>query len=171
VVLGLLGLAFGVQLLEAFGRQMESLAGLLLIGFGVAYAVWGLRRVAGPQLHEHGEAGWHAHRHGHHHHHHHHHAIDPGRQMSAWALFLIFCADPCVAVIPLLFAAAPLGAAQAAGIVVLYEMATIGTMVLLVLPARAGVGRLRAGWVERYGDAAAGALIAFVGVSVAVLGW
>jgi nickel/cobalt transporter (NicO) family protein len=171
VLLGLLGLAFGVQLLEAFGRRMESLAGLLLIGFGVAYAIWGLRRVAGPHLHEHGDGTWHAHRLGHHHHHHHHHAIDPSRRMSAWTLFLIFCADPCVAVIPLLFAAAPLGAAQAAGIVLLYEGATIGTMVLLVLPARAGVERLRAKWVEQYGDAAAGALIAFVGVSVAVLGW
>jgi hypothetical protein len=40
-----------------------------------------------------------------------------------------------------------------------------------VLPARAGVLVLRAAWIERYGDAAAGGLIAAVGLLVVGLGW
>ena len=90
--------------------------------------------------------------------------------MTAWTLFLLFSADPCVAVIPLLFAAAPLGAAPAAGIVLVYEVSTLATMVALVLPARAGASRLRAPWLDRYGDAVAGALIAVIGLAVGALG-
>jgi hypothetical protein len=75
-----------------------------------------------------------------------------------------------VAVIPLLFAAAPLGASRTVGIVLLYELATITTMVALVLPARAGARVLRAGWLDRYGDAAAGGVIAAAGIVVAALG-
>ncbi|MDH3483458.1 MAG: hypothetical protein OEM16_04465, partial [Myxococcales bacterium] len=40
VLLGLLALMFGAHLFESLGEKMESVAGLLLIGFGVAYAVW-----------------------------------------------------------------------------------------------------------------------------------
>ena len=118
------------RMIERFGRRMEAVAGVLLVGFGVAYAIWGLRRAAGRKLHGHAHV-------------HYDHVHDPGR-MTAWTLFLLFSADPCVAVIPLLFAAAPLGAAPAAGIVLVYEVATLATMVALVLPARAGAARLRA---------------------------
>jgi hypothetical protein len=86
-------------------------------------------------------------------------------------LFVLFAADPCVAVVPILFAAAPLGARAATGVVLVYEIATIATMVLLVLPARAGAKALRFPWLERWADAAAGAVIAGVGVGVALLGW
>ena len=44
-------------------------------------------------------------------------------------------------------------------------------MLALVLPARAGARALRAEWLNRYGDAAAGAVIAAVGLVVAGLGW
>ena len=75
-----------------------------------------------------------------------------------------------MAVIPLHFAAAPLGTAPAAGIVLLYEAATIGTMIALVLPARAGISRLRFSWLDHWGDAVAGCLIAATGVVVMALG-
>jgi hypothetical protein len=90
--------------------------------------------------------------------------------MSARALFLLFSADPCVAVVPLMFAAAPLGFGRTLAIVLLYEAATLGTMLLFVLPARAGASRLRADWLDRYGDAAAGGVIAAVGLAVTLLG-
>jgi hypothetical protein len=71
-----------------------------------------------------------------------------------------------------MFAAAPLGAAAAAGVVAAYEIATIGTMIALVLPARSAAnGMVRGRWVHHYGDAVAGAFIAVVGVTVALLGW
>lgn len=157
VLLGLLGLAFGVQLLQTFGRRMEVAAGLLLIAFGFIYSIWGLHRAAGARLHGH-------------HHAHYDHVHEPA-SMTAWTLFLLFSADPCVAVIPLLFAAAPLGVAETVAIVALYEVATIGTMVMLVVPARAAAHALHAPWLSRYGDATAGGVIACVGLAVAGLGW
>lgn len=157
VLLGLLGLVFGLQMLEAFGRRMEAAAGVLLIGFGLAYAIWGLRRAAGYHFHGHVHV-------------HYDHVHDPSR-MTARALFLLFSADPCVAVIPILFAAAPLGALQTTAIVTVYEAATIGTMVALVLPARAAAHAVRSAWLNAYGDATAGGVIACVGLAVAGLGW
>ena len=149
--LGLLALWFGLETLKLVGERLEAVAGLLLIAFGLAYGVWGLRKAMSDRLHHHSHA-------------------DP-EKTSVWALFLLFSADPCVAVLPLLFAAAPLGAARAAVVVVTYELATLSAMLCLVLLARAGVERLRAHWLDHWGDASAGGLIAAVGVAVAVLGW
>jgi hypothetical protein len=155
-LLGVLGLLFGRQISEALGERMEAVAGILLVGFGLAYAAWGLRRAVGGRIHGHP-------------HRHYDHVHDAGRT-TAWSLFLLFSADPCVAVIPLLFSAAPLGTAQTAGIVLLYEAATIGTMVALVLPARAGAARLRLPFLDRWGDAVAGSVIVVTGVVVGLLG-
>ncbi|HTQ79765.1 MAG TPA: hypothetical protein VMM92_07195 [Thermoanaerobaculia bacterium] len=156
-LLGLLGLLFGMEVLQSVGRRMEAVAGILLIGFGLAYAAWGLRRTVGEHVHGHA-------------HHHYDHVHNP-EKVTVWSLFLLFSADPCVAVIPILFAAAPLGAVRTTAIVLLYEAATLATMVLLVLPARAGVKLLRSSFLDHYGDAAAGGAIAVVGVVVMLLGW
>ena len=157
VLFGLLGLVFGIELFEAFGRRMESLAGVLLVAFGLIYAAWGLRRAAGRHIHGHAHARY-------------DHVHDPGR-MTVRGLFLLFSADPCVAVVPLLFAAAPLGALRTVLLVALYEAATLVTMVVLVLPARAGAGLLRGRYFARYGDATAGGLIVLTGLVVGLLGW
>ena len=151
VALGLLSVLLGVELLERFGRHLESASGLLLIGFGVAYAVWGLRRSAR------------AHRHGHHHSH-------RPSALSPFTLFLLFSADPCVAVIPLIFAAAPLGWGTTLAVIVAYEVATIGTMLALVLPTRAAATAAHGAWMDRHGDALAGCVVALVGMAVLSLG-
>lgn len=156
ILFGLLGLFFGVTLLRSVGERMSALAPLLLIGFGVVYALRGLKRAFAPHLH------------GHRHSHYDHVHEDSGT--SVWTLFLLFSADPCVAVVPLMFAAAPLGLGKTLAIVLLYEAATLGTMLLLVLPARAGARLLDAPFLERYGDVAAGGVIAAIGLVVTLLG-
>ena len=157
VLLGLLALMFGAQLFESLGERMVSVAGLLLIGFGVAYAIWGLRGAFAHRIHGH-------------HHHHYDHVHDPSR-VSTWSLFLIYCADPCVAVIPIMFAAAPLSLGETVSIVVAFEVATIGTMVALVALAHSGAQLFKGKWFDRYGDSAAGTLIVVTGIVVAVLDW
>jgi nickel/cobalt exporter len=144
--LGLAALVTGTAIVEAIGEHTATVGGLLLIGFGVAYALWGLRRLA----------------------HHHDHDHDT---RTTWALFLVYCADPCVAVIPIIFAAAPLSVPATLGIVVVYELATIATMVSLTVATRAGATVLHGRWIERYGDSAAGSLIVVTGIVVAVVGW
>ncbi len=157
VILGLLALVLGRGVLEAFGSRLEAIAGVLLIAFGLAYGIWGLRRAAGEKVHGHSHA-------------HYDHVHDPSRA-TVLGLFVLFSLDPCVAVIPIMMAAAPMGAYRVTALVIGYELATLAAMVALVLPARAGVNVLRAPWLDRYGDAAAGAVIAGVGVLVAGLGW
>jgi len=173
VALGLLGVVFGRELLETFGERLESVAGLLLIGFGIAYGFWGVQRTLRGRAHAHAHAHGLAHAHrqysdsakG----------SDPGsdpfhRPLTAWTLFLLFSADPCVAVIPLMVASAPLGWASTLGVVAAYELATIGTMVALVLPTRAAIGRVHGAWADQWGDAVAGGVVAFVGVVVMSFG-
>ena len=167
VLLGLVSVFLGLELLQALGRSLEGVAGFVLIAFGVAYGSWGLHRAV--------QARWHGHVHGHvhwhgGHAHAHPHADGEGARMTPWMLFLIFCADPCVAVIPLMFAAAPLGWGSTLAVVAAYEVATIGTMVALVLPARAVATSVRGAWADRFGDALAGGVIAAVGIVVVSLG-
>lgn len=158
VVLGLLALWVGREILEAFGARLEAVAGMLLVGFGLAYAVWGLRRAAAERVHGHSHS-------------HFDHVHDPTRATVA-GLVLLFSVDPCVRLIPIILAAAPLGWARLVALILLYEVATVGTMVAIVLAARAGaMSRFQAPWLDRYGDALAGALIVATGLGVAALGW
>ena len=165
VLLGLVSVFLGLELLQTFGHRLESVAGVLLIAFGVVYGLWGLHRAVQSRWHDHGHG--HTHWHGGHQH---AHAHADGPRLTPWMLFLVFCADPCVAVIPLMFAAAPLGWGSTLAVVAAYELATIGTMVVLVLPARAVATAVRSTWADRYGDALAGGVIAGVGLAVVSLG-
>lgn len=144
-VLGLLGLGLGVELLRAFGTRLESIAGVLLIAFGLTYATWALHRRLAPKL-------------------------EGAEGLTAGGLFVFFCLDPCVAAIPLLFLAAPLGMGKALAVVALYGLATLATMVALVVPARAGMLRLRGVLADRWAHAAAGGSIAAAGLAMALLG-
>jgi nickel/cobalt exporter len=156
VALGLIALVSGTALVESFGARSASVAGLLLIGFGVAYLLWGARHVIMRRLHGHS--------------HEHFDHVHDASQTSTWALFAIYCADPCVAVIPIIFAAAPLSIPATIGIVLVYEAATITTMVGLTVLARAGSSLISGRWVEKYGDSAAGGMIIATGLAVAAIG-
>jgi nickel/cobalt exporter len=175
VLLGLVSLVLGLEIMRAFGEHLERIAGMLLIGFGVVYGLWGLHRAMRDRIHARMHGVLPAHEHGgspdhQHHDHHHHHHQDAGARRTAWTLFLLFSADPCVAVVPMMFAAAPLGWTSTLVVVMAYEAATITTMVGLALPARAAASAIRGQWVDRYGDALAGGIITAVGAFVAVLG-
>jgi len=165
VLLGLASVFLGLELLQRFGQRLESTGGFVLIAFGVAYGAWGVHRAVGARWHEHG----HGHTHWHAGHPHVHTHAQPAR-MTPGMLFLVFCADPCVAVMPLMFASAPLGWSSTLAVVVSYELATIGTMVVLVLPARVVTTAFHSGWADRFGDVLAGSVIAVVGVAVLALG-
>ncbi len=171
VALGLLGALFGLEVLQTFGQRLESVAGFLLVAFGVAYALWGWHRAVSRRWHDHGHAHGHPHWHLHAHDGTGSHAAPSEGRITAWTLFLLFSADPCVAVIPLMFAAAPLGWGRTLAVVAAYEAATIGTMIAFVMPARAVAGAIRGAWADRYGDLLAGGIIAAVGIAVVGLGF
>jgi putative Mn2+ efflux pump MntP len=158
--LGVLALILGQEAVQYFGATLQSNAALLLIGFGVAYTVWALWRNIRHRL---------AHAHGHPHEHHHVHA-EPSTGWTDWSLFLFFCADPCVALIPMIMAASAGGWTAVATVILVYEVATIGTMSILVAAAHAGVHAIRLPWIDRYGDALAGIAIVVLGTAVTILG-
>ena len=150
--LGVLALVLGMGALRVLGERLEAVAGLMLMAFGLTYGVWGLRQAMHAKLHVHS------------------HEVPPDSKLTAWTLFLLFSADPCVAVMPILFAAAPLGAGHATAVVLVYEVATLGAMIPLVLLSRAGISKLNWHWLEHYADGAAGGIIAAVGLAVTLLG-
>ncbi len=160
--LGIAALFVGLGIIKAIGSHLENQATWLLIAFGLIYMVWGLlsalRRDPHAVLHPHD-----------HHHPHGHHDHDHG--LTEWSLFLLFSADPCVAVIPMIMAAADGGWVAVAAVVLAYELATIVTMVVLVATAHAGAQALGGAWIDRHGHAAAGALIVSVGAAMVWLGW
>jgi hypothetical protein len=162
---GVLAVLLGREVVETYGATMASMAPLLLIGFGFAYLVWGLWRIARRRLlhqAEHLDGVPHDHGHGHHHHH------RPG--MTEWGLFLLFCADPCIALIPMIVAASAGGWGAVLGVIVVYEIATIAAIIVLVQMAHAGARQVRFAWVDRYGDVVAGAMILAVGALVTIVG-
>lgn len=162
---GVLAVILGRETVEAFGSSMAANAPLLLIGFGIAYLTWSLWRIfRGKLMHQadHLQGVPHDHGHGHHHQH------KPG--LSEWGLFLLFCADPCIALIPMIVAASAAGWSAVLGVIVVYEIATIAAIVILVQLAHAGVRQVRFAWVDRYGDAIAGAMILSVGAFVTLVG-
>lgn len=160
-ILGIVALVVGLESVKLFGARLEEHATFILMAFGTAYMIWGLRRSfrRDPLAVMH-----------HHHHHHPHGENEHDHGLTEWSLFALFCADPCVAVMPMIVAASGGGWWAVAAVVVVYELATIATMVVLVATAHAGARTLKFGWIERYGDAVAGALIVSVGAALAVLG-
>lgn len=160
-ILGLIGLAIGLQTVHAFGSRLEDHAIFLLIAFGVVYMIWGLRRsfARDPLAVMH-----------HHAHHHPRGQNDHDHGLTEWSLFALFSADPCVAVIPMIMAASIGGWVAVIAVVITYEVATIATMVALVIVARAGANTVRFAWFDRYGDAVAGAFIVIVGTVLSILG-
>ena len=179
VVLGIAGIALGVVLsrLEFIEAARAQVAAWLMIGFGIAYTAWGLRRAYRhrPHTHIHAHPGGVVHRHEHVHeaeHVHVHEAkhVQP-KHVTPWILFTIFVFGPCEALIPLLmYPAAKESLSGAILVTAAFAVATIGTMCLVVLAGQEGLGRLRlAGW-ERYAHAVAGMAIACCGMAMQFLG-
>ncbi|UCF66839.1 MAG: sulfite exporter TauE/SafE family protein [Acidobacteriota bacterium] len=167
VVLGTIGIAFGLTLarLEWIDSYRGDLAAWLLISFGLIYFAWGLRRATRPHAH------WHAHGHALHRHHHHDHGEETKSSLTPWALFLVFVLGPCEPLIPILmYPAATESWLGAVVVTAVFAIATIGTMVAIVLLGLAGVKLFDFGRLERFSHAAAGATIALCGVGIQFLG-
>ena len=176
LILGVLGIALGWAATGMAG--VESLRGAiatwLLLGFGLAYTLWGLRRAARDRPHAHA----HAHADGTSHHHRHRHRgghvhvhaadTDSGRAgITPWAIFVVFVFGPCEALIPLLMLPAATGDWWGVGAVgLVFGVATVGTMAALVALGHLGMARLPLGPLERYSHALAGLALVACGLAI-----
>jgi sulfite exporter TauE/SafE len=177
VVLGLIGVSMGlaVKKLEFVESTRGNLAAWLLIAFGLAYLVWGLRRAYRNRPHKHthvhtGEAE-HGHPHSHHLEHSHIHNGKSDSSITPWALFAIFVFGPCEPLIPILmYPAAKNSFFGVLLVAFVFGTATIATMLGAVLLANAGVNFLPLAKLQRFAHVIAGATILFCGLAIQFLG-
>jgi sulfite exporter TauE/SafE len=150
IVIGTVGLilGFGLTHLESIESQRAQVAGLLLIGFGLAYAIWGLKQVR----------------------HHHHRHPDPKRSVTVWTLFAIFVLGPCEPLIPLMFVGAAQGWMAVALVSALFSVVTLLMMIGQTLLVYSGISLAGLGKLDHYSHAIAGLVIAVTGGMVMLLG-
>lgn len=177
VVLGLVGVSFGLAIKELIDVESfrGNLASWLLIAFGLAYLVWGLRRAYRNKPHRHSHFHIHEDKHSHEHIHHqehaHVHAGENRHSMVPWALFVIFVFGPCEVLIPvLMYPAAQGGWIDLVIVTSVFGLVTIATMLGVVLLARTGVSFIRFTSLQRFSHAIAGATICLCGLAIAFLG-
>ncbi len=175
VILGLIGVAvgLGVSEIESFEGARGNIAAWLLIGFGLAYCVWGIRRVykGKTHTHEHAHPGdRHSHAHTHTHEHVHLHG-EKAKSMTPWILFTIFVLGPCEPLIPILMY--PAAKQSTFGMILVtgvFAAATLATMLTVVLVSAWGARLAKFGRLERYTHVVAGAAICLSGLAIQVLG-
>jgi sulfite exporter TauE/SafE len=189
VVLGFVGIALGIAVarLEGVESARGEIAAWLLIGFGLAYFLWGMRRAwkgkphTHAHLHGHEAAHEHPHspEHGVHEHVHSHekaehaHLHGEGKKanITPWVLFTIFVFGPCEPLIPLvMYPAARHSAAGVALVAAAFGLVTIATMLVIITAASWGARFVRLGKLERYAHALAGLMIFVSGLAVQFLG-
>jgi sulfite exporter TauE/SafE len=176
VVLGLVGVALGLAVtrLTVVEKVRGNIAAWALIGFGLVYGAWGLRRAARGRRHEHlhahGDAGVHSHEHSHDHEHLHIHPGSSARRTTPWVFFTIFLLGPCEPLIPLvMYPAAKGNYAGVALVAGAFGLVTIMTMLTIVMVSTFGLRLVPAVRFERYSHALAGASILLCGVAIQFL--
>jgi len=126
--------------------QRATIAGLLLIGFGLAYAVWGLKQIK-------------------------HKEMDLKQTTTGWALIAIFVLGPCEPLIPLMFLSIQYGWSVVWLTCIIFSLATITMMLILTILASTGVKvLLPLEKLEKWTHALAGLTIALTSILVMVLG-
>lgn len=155
LLLGFVGLWAGLAVhhLEGAEAWRGSIGVWLLIGFGVAYALWGLKHAQ---------------------HHHPHISIDEAVKVylvrRMWMLMAILVFGPCEPLIPLMFVASQQGLATVWVISIVFSVVTVGMVVGQSLLGLSGLRLIHAPWMERYAHALAGLIIALTGLFVILAG-
>ena len=174
VLLGVIGVILGISvgILENVESVRGDVASWLLIGFGIAYAAWGLR--IGLRATEHTHDHHHENQeHSHTHHHLGRHAHIHGNQkaITPWALFIIFVLGPCEPLIPILMYPAAQGSwIDLLWVTLAFGITTIFTMTVIVYVVSKGLINIKLGFLEKYAHAIAGLIIALAGLSIKFLG-
>lgn len=176
VILGIVGIFLGIAVfkLEAIESWRGEVAGWFLIAFGITYFIWGVHRAirnkphAHAHFHSNGEQHIHTHTHDGNHTHIHEH---PNDHFTPWILFLIFVFGPCEPLIPLLiYPAAQHNFLSVALVAAVFGIATIATMMAIVLISVQGLSRFRWAGMERFSHAVAGLTIFLCGGAIKFLG-
>jgi hypothetical protein len=150
LLIGAIGVLLGMaaERVNLWESTRGNIASLLLIGFGLAYMVWGIKNYGKK----------------------HSHAMPHAKTVSYWTLFALIVFGPCEPLIPLLFVGYGYGWTAVFLVFLLFGLATIGMMLLQVHLVYYGVSLLRGHWVEHASDIMAGGVIAMTGVMIRIFG-
>ena len=174
IALGGVGLMLGwaVAGIESVESSRGDLAAWGLLAFGLAYAVWGIRRAirgrGGLEPHAH---GCQVHMHAHEGADHHHTEPIPASATTFWTLFVIFVLGPCEPLIALFVLPASRGRWELAILTgLIFGFFTVLSMVVLTVAGTLGATRLPLGPLERWAHTLAGGVIAASGAAILALG-
>lgn len=176
MLLGLIFIYFGFAITKL--NFIESFRGViaawLLIGFGFAYFIWGIRHAIKNKQHQHfhlhQDGSVHTHLHDHHRSHAHVHE-KRSSEITPWILFVIFILGPCEPLIPLIAYPAVKGLYfDVLMITIFFGCATLFVMLGMVLVSVFGSKMLKFPFFERYGNAMAGAIICGSGLAIKFFG-
>jgi ABC-type nickel/cobalt efflux system permease component RcnA len=175
VVIGFIGILFGIAVmkLEALEALRGNIAAWALIGFGLAYCIWGIRSAARkkPHSHAHSHDNTDMHEHEHAHFDDHSHQHQGKANITPWILFTIFILGPCEPLIPILmYPASKNSIVGLLMVTAIFGIVTITTMFSIVMLGTFGVKIVALGRLERYSHAMAGGAILVSGLAIQFLG-
>ncbi len=155
LLLGLIGLWAGLAVHHLKGAEAwRGGAGIwLLIGFGVAYGLWGLKHAQHPHPHLTVQE-----------------AVKVYATRRVWMLMAILVFGPCEPLIPLMFLAAQHGTVSIALVSATFSVVTVAMVVGQSVLGYLGVRLVQAPWMDRYAHALAGLTIIITALVVMMLG-
>jgi len=198
ILIGTVGIAAGAAVEQLVGIEAwrGDVAAWLLFGFGLTYLAWGVKRALRGETHSHS----HVHADGTRHTHSHDHRLAPhvhphpvpadangqgavtftpvrparaAALATPWTLFIIFVFGPCEPLIPvLMYPAAHANWLAVAAVCLAFGLATLATMLAVVLLLRRGLDALgaHAHGMERWSHAIAGATLSACAAAIIFLG-
>ena len=175
VILGMIGIAMGISLskLEAFEASRGSLVGWMLIAFGVLYTAYGVYKYLKKGAHMHVPSFLRPKsiRHEHLHLDVNEMKDDNAGRLTPWILFLIFVFGPCEVLIPMLiYPAANQSGLGVFLVALVFGIATVGTMMLVVLLGYQGLSLVRFKGREHQLHLFAGLIILLAGAGMQFMG-
>jgi len=144
-------LGFSLYKLKAIEGHRGEVALWLLIGFGIAYMLWGIRKARENREKKLNEEQLKA------------------KTVAVWTAFAVIVLGPCEPLIPLVFLGYNYGYSGMIAVSVVFSIITIIMMLGQSLLALMGIQLIKHDIAERYSHAFAGLVIALTGVFVMVL--
>lgn len=154
IIFSIIGILLGFSLTKIKGVEGHrgEVALWLLIGFGLAYMIWGIKK-AKEHTHEHLDE-----------------KALKAKTVAVWTMFAIIVLGPCEPLIPLVFLGYNYGSLGIVLVSAVFSVITIAMMLAQSLLALKGIELIKHDLVEKYSHAFAGFVIALTGIFVMAIG-
>lgn len=154
VSLGALALWVGREAAQDMGEMLQNISSVLLVLFGLGYAAWALWR-GGHSLHMHPRLeDPHA---------------EPDHRLTGVGLSFVVGFNPCVLIIPILFATSSWKAIWQVAVAGAFTVTTVATTAAMAWIGLRSARRPEFAFLDRFGEAVSGALIALTGIAIWIL--